>query len=187
VDGHRDGAQPVGDATRAHRLLAEDAFLQGHAPVAGPSLHAAEDGQSHTSTSTSASRRASRVQSVGADLAEVVLGEEADQRPVGPPDDPAEEHELDLALVLELLVHGQAARDHRQRAPAEPPRHPVRRGADVQQDGLAVLDEPGAPRGDGVLLLHPHLGDVREGVVPAARPEAGDRDVNFLLNVWPTA
>lgn len=41
VDGDRDGPQPVGDAARADRLLAEDALRERHPFVVGASLEAA--------------------------------------------------------------------------------------------------------------------------------------------------
>ena len=42
VDGDRDRAQPVGDAARADRLLAEDALVQGDPLVGGAALQAAD-------------------------------------------------------------------------------------------------------------------------------------------------
>jgi len=51
-----------------------------------------------------------------------------------------------------FLEDREAAGDDGQGAAAELPGHPVRGGADVEQHGLAVLDQLCAPLGDRVLL-----------------------------------
>ena len=107
-------------------------------------------------------------QPVGVHLTQVVLGQEADHRAVLPPQHAAEQHELDRRLVRQLLVDREVAGHHGQGPAAQLPGDPVRGGADVEQHGLAVLDQLGTATRDRVLLGDSHLRDVDEGVVAVA-------------------
>ena len=88
---------------------------------------------------------------VGADLAQRVLGEHADERAIVAPHDAAGEHELDPVVGQQLLEHGEARRDHA-KAPAVQVVRGLQRGrADVDHHRLAVGDQRRGGRADPVL------------------------------------
>ncbi len=88
---------------------------------------------------------------VGLELAQRVLGQDADERAVVAADDPAREHELDVRVGHQLLDHGEVRRHHRQLAPVQVARQLQRRGADVDHHRLAVLDQRGRGGAEAVL------------------------------------
>lgn len=98
-------------------------------------------------------------------LAEIVLGQEADQGAVLPADHPAQQHQLYALVVGELLVDHQVAGDHGEAAAVQLAGQPEGGGADVEEYRLAVPDHRRGARRYGVLLRHAHLGDLGEGLV----------------------
>ena len=126
---------------------------------------------------------------VGADLPERVLGEDADQRLVGASQRTAEHHQLDPVVVAEHVHDGQARGHHGHRAPAQPAGQHHRRGADVQQQHVAVAHglrrQPGHPvlvrgvrgrhLGEGPIRVAVQAGapaQVRAAVDPGQHPRA---------------
>ncbi len=116
---------------------------------------------------------------VGADLPERVLGEDADQGLVGASQRTAEHHQLDPVVVAEHVHDGQARGHHGHRAPAQPAGQHHRRGADVQQQHVAVAHGLRRQPGHPVLVRGVRGGHLGEGplrvAVQAGRARSGAR------------
>ncbi len=82
-------------------------------------------------------------QHVGVDLADRLLGQEADQRAVVAAHHASQHDELHRFVVGQLLVDRQAGGDDRDVAPAQGPGEVVGRRPDVHEQHVAVAHQPG--------------------------------------------
>jgi hypothetical protein len=120
----------------------------------------------------------------GTHAAQGLLGERADEGEVGAAQEPAQHDDVDDRIGAQLVEDGEAGRDHGDAPAPQLPGECAGRRADVEQKGVAVLDESCGVARDGPLLRRGVVGrllvgpvdlDCREGSRAAMDPpdEAG--------------
>jgi hypothetical protein len=101
----------------------------------------------------------------GTHAAQGLFGERADEGEVGAAQEPAQHDDVDNRVAAQLVEDGKAGGGHGDAPAPQLPSERARRRADVEQEGVAVLDEPCGTACEGALLRRGVVGRLLVGPV----------------------